>query len=97
MIYHIATKAEWDRQIINSTYAPDAYVKDGFVHCSRHDQVMGVLMKYFTDKKNLVLLHIDETKLDAELKYEPGSNQELFPHIYGPITKEAIVKIENLF
>ncbi len=94
MIYHIATSEDWNLHHDSAMYKPDAFEREGFIHCSTHDQVPGVLQRYYSGIKNLVLLHIDETKLVAALKYEEATSKELFPHVFGPINKDAIVKFE---
>ncbi len=96
MIYHVATSEDWNMHLTNSTYEPEAYAKERFIHCSTKEQVQGVVQRYYAGQKNLILLHIDETKLTVEWKYEEASNKELFPHVFGPINKEAIVTVENL-
>jgi uncharacterized protein (DUF952 family) len=96
MIYHIATLEDWVLHHNNATYQPQGYLKEGFIHCSTKEQVSGVLERYYAGVNNLILLHIDETKLAAELKYEEATNKELFPHVFGPINKEAIVRMERL-
>ena len=96
MIYHIATAKDWNFHLAQTTYVPEAFAKEGFIHCSKEDQVPGVLQRYYAGVKDLILLHIDEAKLSAELKYEAATNQELFPHVFGAINKEAIVKTELL-
>ena len=96
MIYHIATAVDWSKHRDKQTYSPDGYAKEGFIHCSTLDQVPGVLQRYYSGIKNLVLLHIEEAKLNAVLKFETATNKELFPHVFGPINKEAIVKVEML-
>lgn len=94
MIYHITTSEEWNAY--RDTYAPAGYANEGFIHCSTKDQVSGVLERYYAGVENLIVLHIDETKLTAELKYEVATNNELFPHVFGPINKDAVVKTELL-
>jgi uncharacterized protein (DUF952 family) len=96
MIYHIATAIDWNLQLTQTTYAPAGFAKEGFIHCSKKDQVPGVLQRYYAGVKDLILLHIDEAKLSAELKYEAATNEELYPHVFGEINKEAIVKTERL-
>ena len=96
MIYHIATSQEWNLHLTNATYEPDAFSKEGFIHCSTKAQVPGVLQRYYAGVQNLILLHIDESKLTPSLKYEAATNEELFPHVFGPINKDAIVTVENL-
>jgi len=96
MIYHIATREDWQLHQQETFYQPSAFAREGFVHCSNQNQVDGVLQRYFIGVKDLMLLHIEEGKLRSELKYEAAGNNELFPHIYGPINKDAIVKIETI-
>lgn len=96
MIYHIATSEDWNLHLTNSTYEPRAFLKEGFIHCSTKEQVPGVLQRYYAGARDLILLHVDEGKLTVLLKYEEATNGELFPHVYGPINKDAIVIVENL-
>lgn len=96
MIYHITTSEDWNAFRDSATYAPAGYAKEGFIHCSTKDQMRGVLERYYAGVENLIVLHIDETKLAAELKYEVATNNELFPHVFGPINKDAVVKTELL-
>jgi uncharacterized protein (DUF952 family) len=96
MIYHITTQVHWNELADDDTYAPMAYAAEKFIHCCQAHQLAGVLARYFKDVKNLVVLGLDETKLTAPLKYEPGTNQELFPHLYGVINKDSIVQVQTL-
>jgi uncharacterized protein (DUF952 family) len=97
MIYHITTKTEWEQQSAAAHYKSQSLNQEGFIHCCSTDlQVKGVLQKYFVEQTDLLLLYIEPTKLTAELKYELATNQEVFPHIYGEMNKEAIVKIADI-
>jgi uncharacterized protein (DUF952 family) len=96
MIYHITTQVHWNELANSDTYAPTAYATEKFIHCCEAHQLEGVLTRYFKDVKNLLVLHLDETKLRAPLLYEPGTNQELFPHLYGELNKDAIARIQKL-
>jgi uncharacterized protein (DUF952 family) len=97
MIYHVTTKENWDKALAAGFYEAPSLQAEGFIHNSTAAQVQGVLERYYAGQTNLVLLHIDETKLTAVLKYElaPSVNEE-FPHIFGVINLDAIVKIESL-
>jgi len=96
MIYHITRLKDWEIQKEKTEFTPSDYYREGFIHCCTFDQVKGVLERYFKGKTDLMLLHIEEAKLKAELKYEPSFNNEKFPHIYGMINKNAIVEISVL-
>jgi uncharacterized protein (DUF952 family) len=93
MIFHVTTSDEWLAHRNLPTYKPNAFEKEGFIHCSTAAQLSGVLERYFAGKENLIILHIEESKLTSPLKYEAATNNELFPHVFGPINKEAIVNV----
>lgn len=93
MIYHVTTSEEWLAHRNLPTYKPAAFDAEGFIHCSTETQLAGVLQRYFAGKTNLIILHIDETKLTAPLKFEEATNKEFFPHVYGTINKDAIVSL----
>ena len=96
MIFHITTSNDWALQKHNPEFLPSDYHKEGFIHCCTEKQLAGVMVRYFKGKTGLVLLQLDETKLQAELKYEISTNDEKFPHIYGSINREAILKVVSL-
>jgi uncharacterized protein (DUF952 family) len=97
MIYHVTTKENWQNAIAKGFYEAPSLHTEGFIHNSTAAQVQGVLARYYAGQTNLVLLHIEETKLMAELKYElaPSVNEE-FPHVFGVINLDAVVKVEDL-
>lgn len=97
MIYHVTTKENWEKAVAAGFYEAPSLHTEGFIHNSTAAQVQGVLERYYAGQTNLVLLHIEETKLIAELKYElaPSVN-EMFPHIFGVINLDAIIKTEAL-
>jgi uncharacterized protein (DUF952 family) len=96
MIYHITTQVHWNELSHHHAYAPPAFAREKFIHCCDAHQVEGVLSRYFKGVDNLLMLHLDETKLKAPLQYEPGTNHELFPHVYGEINKDAIMRIQKI-
>jgi uncharacterized protein (DUF952 family) len=95
MIYHVTTQKNWEDALEHGAYAAPSLQLEGFIHMSMKHQVQGVLERYYQGMNNLVLLHIDESKLKAELKYElsPSVNQE-FPHLFGTLNVDAVVEVE---
>ena len=89
MIYHIAIRAEWESQAEKSTYAPNRYQKDGFIHCSEQQQLENVAERNFRGSDDLLILEIMPTNLKPETRYEQGGTEK-FPHIYGLINKDAV-------
>ena len=94
MIYHVATIVEWQGFEHEQVYAPSAFEREGFIHLCHLNQLQGVLDRYYKSVPDLLLLHVNETKISSPLKFEAGANGELFPHVYGKINKDAIERID---
>ncbi|MBS1508426.1 MAG: DUF952 domain-containing protein [Bacteroidetes bacterium] len=96
MIYHIATPEDWNRSAGNGDYFPSGYPAEGFIHASTLAQVPGVVSRYYKSQKGLLLLEIDESKLTAPVRYEVSTAHERYPHIYGTINRNAVIKVTAL-
>ena len=72
-------------------------VQVGFVHCAFEGQVAGVANSFFRGVPDLVVLRIAIDRLNAEVRFEDllGGN-ELFPHVYGPLSLDAVDKVMPL-
>jgi uncharacterized protein (DUF952 family) len=97
MIYHVSSTANWQKAQQQGFYEATSLASEGFMHCSKAEQVKGVLERYYTGQTDLLLLHIDETKLTTALKYElaPSVNEE-FPHIFGRLNLDAVINVVEL-
>jgi uncharacterized protein (DUF952 family) len=96
MIYHVVSVADWNEQTLASVYAPPTFEKEGFIHCCTKSQLSEVLERYYKGQSDLFLLHLDESKLEHPLVYEKATNDELFPHLYGRVNKNAVISIEKI-
>lgn len=96
LIYHICTQASWQAQNNAPEYIHSSLEEENFIHCSEEHQIQGVLERYFEGQKNLILLTIDKSKVQPKIQYDNAPNGEDYPHIYGPINKNAIVEIKNI-
>lgn len=97
MIYHVTTKQNWEKALKVGFYEASSLQSEGFIHMSTKDQVSGVLQRYYSGVNDLILLHVDETKLIAPLKYERSpSLQQDFPHVFGRLNLDAVVSQEDL-
>lgn len=92
-IFHITTGFAWSAARDGGHYAADSLAGEGFIHCSRANQLLRVADLFFTGQQGLVLLVIDPARLRPELRWEPGADlvTELYPHVYGPVNLEAVV------
>jgi uncharacterized protein (DUF952 family) len=92
-IFHIVLKSDWDQQIDLPEYTAASLDIEGFIHASNLEQIAGTLNRFFaSDMGNVVILKIDTTLLLPKMIYEPAGD-ELFPHVFGGINKEAVVEI----
>lgn len=100
LIYHIATRADWERALPGGPggeYAISTIgrtlAEEGFIHASSASQVTGVANRYYRDVRgDLLLLAIDPERVRADVRWDevPGSPLP-FPHIYGPLNVDAVV------
>jgi uncharacterized protein (DUF952 family) len=97
MIYHVTDTKTWQNALDKGHFEAASLHTEGFIHTSKKEQVAGVLQRYYKDREDLLLLHIDESLLTAPLKYEfsPSVN-EVFPHVFGPINLESVVQTESI-
>ena len=66
---------------------------EGFVHLSKPDQVTAVADFLYRGRTDLVLLYVRPDRLTAELRYEALTTDEPFPHLYGPLNLNAVVRV----
>jgi uncharacterized protein (DUF952 family) len=94
-IYHITARSSWQEAEGTREYKTDSIEKEGFIHCSKASQVLRVANNYYAEQHNLVILMIDPKKIQAEVRWEPGTDKadELFPHIYGPVNVDAVRQV----
>ena len=95
MIYHLTQKKNWDAALIQGFYDAPSLYREGFIHCSLKEQVHATLERYFKDQSEILLLTIEESKLQYNLQYDfsISLNQD-FPHIYGPINIDAVTEVQ---
>jgi uncharacterized protein (DUF952 family) len=90
-ILHITQRAEWAAAKELGAYRGNTLDSEGFIHCSTIKQVLGSANRFFQGQQDLVILVIDEGLVQPEIKYE-GDVDNLFPHIYGALNVEAVVR-----
>lgn len=91
-IFHLVPEREWKASKKNSRYEPQSVEKEGFIHCSTGEQIQDTANRLFKGKRRVLLLVINATLVEPEIKYEKDeATGELFPHIYGPLNPDAVV------
>ncbi|MGC4103977.1 DUF952 domain-containing protein [Ferruginibacter sp.] len=94
MIYHVVNAPKWEEARQLGYYEHPSLAAEGFIHASMREQVEGVIQRYYAGQDDLLILHIDEGKLQSPHIFElaPSINEE-FPHIYGRINLDAVVDV----
>ena len=96
-IYHIVHPTWWETFVNKDYYESETLSEEKFIHLSTLEQVNGTLSNYFQGSKRLFLLHINTSKLTSNLVYEDLFDTGIvFPHLYGRLNKDAVVKVQEL-
>ena len=93
-LLHVTSADAWAEAQRSGLHASPMLVQDGFLHLCTPAQLDYVLGRHFAGWTGLVLLHIDPAKLD-DLQWEvsePG--RDPFPHLYGPLPADAVLRAE---
>ncbi|MER5967355.1 DUF952 domain-containing protein [Streptomyces sp. NPDC002057] len=93
MLLHVVPLTDWSAAP-DAPYAPSSLAAEGFVHCSP-DEAAALLIAdaHYRDVAGpLLVLVIDEDRLAGEVRWE-GSGGTLFPHVYGPVEREAVTSV----
>jgi uncharacterized protein (DUF952 family) len=72
---------------------PAAFAQDGFVHCTDGAaELAATANRYFSSvDEELLALVLEVGRLRSPVRYEDP--QGIYPHIYGPIERDAIVDV----
>ena len=102
-IFHIARQQDWDDAVGAGEYRVSTLGRmldeEGFIHCSASAaQGVGVANSFYRDVSDpLVVLTIATGRVAAEVRDEvPEGATEAFPHIFGPIAVDAVIRIDAL-
>ncbi len=97
LIFHIAEPDDWQRALADGAYTTSTrgrtLAEEGFLHCSRFEQVATVLAAAYDDVDGpLRLLVIDTANLASPLRLDDVPEAgDVYPHIYGPLNVSAVV------
>jgi uncharacterized protein (DUF952 family) len=97
--FHLADERQWLHRRNRDFYTPEAFDKDGFIHCTNDaDELIRVANRYYHEAGGrFVALEIECSMLSLPVIYEdPG---RIYPHIVGPLNVSAVrrvFKVERL-
>jgi uncharacterized protein (DUF952 family) len=98
VVFHIATRAEWEVALAAGVYRTGSLDAEGFIHCSTAAQVAATANRLFAGRTDLVLLFIDGERLGGALRFEPVADPPgaVFPHVFAPIDLGAVFEVVAL-
>ena len=103
-ILHLVPSDYFNGLTTSAPYQPKEFAADGFIHCTKEPELMLKIANRFYKNLpgELLVLVIDADQVTAEVKWEApahpdgssaSAGEPSFPHIYGPLNREAIVEI----
>ena len=90
LIFKIVPRAEWEAQ--SGDYHGSAHDRaDGFLHFSTAAQLPETLRLYYAGQDDLMLVAVDSAALGPALRWEHSQSRgEVFPHLYGALSCDAM-------
>jgi|SRR5579859_2456547 len=90
-IYKICERPLWQAAEAAGEFrgSPDD-TRDGFIHFSTAGQLAETAARHFANQPDLILVAVDTERLGSQLKWEPSRGGALFPHLYAPLSLEAV-------
>lgn len=96
LLYKIMPASLWAQAQGTMPWAP-VDLRDGFIHLSDASQVRETAHRHFRGQPDLVLLEIAPSALrPGTLRWEISRGGASFPHVYGDIPREAVVRVTPL-
>ena len=64
---------------------------DGYIHLSTPAQLFETLVKHFAGQGDLWLVAVNLKAVSDAVKWEKSRGGQLFPHLYAPLTLDAVL------
>ena len=93
--FHYTSETYYNSLDPAADYVPLEFEQDGFIHCTDGAENVARTASriYRFDPDSFLALYIDKTLVTSPIKYEDPD--EIYPHIYGPLNRDAIVRVLN--
>lgn len=97
IIYHLTGRDQWAAAQAAGEYEAPSLADEGFIHCSAdEEQTLRVVERLYAGVEGLQVLDIETDRLNSEVRREPSRSGEIYPHIYGRINLDAVVRVRDL-
>ena len=92
--YKVLRPDEWASFIGTHYSGTAADLADGFIHLSTVEQLESTLERHYSDCREVVVLTVDLGAING-LRWEPSRGGALFPHLYAPLPRGAVMSAEQ--
>lgn len=94
VVYHMLTRAHWEATPPDCPLTADTLASEGFIHCTAEpERLLQVANRFYrATPGDWLILVLAPAELTAPLYWE-AADGHLFPHVYGPINRQAIVDV----
>ena len=90
VLYKIVPAAVWKAAESTREFSGASIdIRDGFIHFSTAAQVRETAARHFAGMPDLLLVAVAPDGLDV--RWERSRNDDLFPHLYGPLPLAAVL------
>jgi uncharacterized protein (DUF952 family) len=97
MIYKILLPSEWAEFEATGRFDGSPFDRSsGFIHCSSREQVSATAQRVFGDIPQLVVVAVDAQAVSQSLSWEATSDGDPYPHVYGPLPRQAVVAVYHV-
>jgi uncharacterized protein (DUF952 family) len=96
LAYHGTPKRYFESFDSLTPYVPEPFGREGFIHTTEGREAVSItLTRYYkSSAEPWVVLYIDQDRVTSPIRYDDPA--EVFPHIYGPLNRDAIVAVEDI-
>lgn len=93
IVYHMLPSSVWEAAAEENAYHAATLASEGFVHCTAELPLLEQVANRFyrSQPGDWLILLVDLDRVAAPVRWE-AADDHLFPHIYGPIERQAIVE-----
>jgi uncharacterized protein (DUF952 family) len=99
VLVHLCPTDDWSAAENQGELEPESLASAGFIHLSTPEHVHLPANRLFRGREDLVLLHIDTSRLESPIRWELGVSTDpesmLFPHLYGALPVGAVINITS--
>lgn len=108
VVLHLIPANDWAALGRDDSVTNTSLSTEGFIHCTDEPHVLLQVANafYATHDGDFLVLYIDTALLDSPCVWEAPSHPAspdapppavtLFPHVYGPINRSAVIRFERV-